>query len=341
MGSNKPQSVLNMIKYLAQNDIDPASRNFFSAFLSVRNGSQPVRRTIGRIASARPKATEEHIAWLLFASLQYVSNYAYDELAYADLSTLAGTLMRDLELHQDDITRLCTTKYICTNVINRYAALQVALALMHGNSQVRVLDIGCSVGLGLMSLNTDQVWPIEVADRLLAKALHTKIAFQSLVGLDIQEPDLNWLCACYFPQYRTLRSELKKTYEHLRASGQRFDFVQADALGLASDTRLAYGSFDVIWISNACYQVEGELDNVIGAIRSLLKKNGVWLYAYYRKAQPGYRAKATNEPNPYVIGLYPGGTRQEYLEVLQSDNDEVSFLTRGRDFDVFYRDFTR
>lgn len=334
-------SVQEMVKLLALEDVDLASRCFFTGLLEIMSESNVVSEAIAAILETRPRVTDEHLAWLIFSSLQYVGDYTYDDLLYMDATTVKGRMLQDFSLHKQRIIDLCTHKYICTNVVNRYAGLQIVLALMYGSSPVRVLEIGCSLGLGLMSLNTGLLESAEVSDKLLLRALHTPVQFDALVGVDIQEPDLEWLCACYLPEYRDHRTKVKQAYDQLVHNGQPFEFVRADALQLTQDKRFSRGTFDIVWISNTCYQVEGDQDLVEQGIRSLLRKGGAWLYTYYRNEQPGWVSKDVADSNPYVVGFYPNGTRRNYLEILQSDDDKVRSLSRGRDFDEFYGDFTR
>lgn len=341
MEPSRLSTVQEMVKFLAQEDPDLASRRFFTVLLESMNESNVVPETIAAILETRPRITDEHLAWLFFASLQYVTNYAYDELLYMDVTTVKSNMLHDFTLHKQRIIDLCTRNYICTNVINRYSGLQMVLALMYGSSAVRVLEIGCSLGLGLMSLNTGLFESVEVPDKLLSRALYAPVQFDTLVGVDIQEPDIEWLCACYFPEYSDHRKKVRQTYDQLVHNGQSFEFVKADALKLTNDKRFSHGTFDIVWISNTCYQVEGDPDLVEQGIRSLLKQDGVWLYAYHRKVQPGWASRGAADSNPYVVGFYPNGTRRNYLEILESDDDEVRSLRRGKDFDNFYRDFTR
>lgn len=336
-----PRSTLEMFELLAGQDVDRASRQFFTALLGVMERTDVAPGIIVTVQGARPHVTDEHLAWLIFASLQYVTDCSYDSLVYMDISTIEESLARDLALYKEDVVRLCSSKYLCTNVINRYAALQVVLSLMYRGSSVSAVDIGCSVGLGLMSLNTDHLYSTRVPDTLLDRALRTPVKIDVLVGVDIQEPDLNWLRACYLPEYVDQRRKALELHDSLRAQGREFRFLKCDVLDLEQIATAYHKALDVVWISNTCYQVEGDLDHVEHNIRSVLKDDGVWLYAYYRKKQPGWISEHNTDANPYVVGLYPGGTRRKYLEILQADNDEVKVFARGKDFDQFYRDFTR
>jgi SAM-dependent methyltransferase len=185
-----------------------------------------------------------------------------------------------------------------------------------------------------MSLNTNVLRAVDVRDKLLFKALTKHIEFGDLVGIDIQDPDLKWLSASYLPQYRKQRELATELYFQLKKEGQKFRFIKTDMLQLKSCPELHQGTFDVVWMSNTCYQIEGDPIRVEDNIRWLLKPNGVWLYAYYRYGE------ATID-NPYVVTLYPKKDWYHLIEVLESSDDEVRFLKRGRDFDDFYSDFTR
>jgi SAM-dependent methyltransferase len=342
--------MIEKIRELAEFDIDLASRQFFRLLLDlVDEKPQLARGTIMSIIDRRPLVTDEHLTWLLFACAQYVTAYAFDSLRVPQSKTSLGDmkekLAQALEHRGEQFIEMCATRNICTNVPSRYSMLQVVAALVYKQEPVHVLDIGCSVGLGLMALNKDVISSVKTDDALLRKMLSEKVNV-ILYGLDVQTPDLEWLQACYLPEYREERQRAVELYQRFESGeGAQFTFIQGDALSLAKIPGLGPQSFDLVFTSNTCYQIEGELEDVERGIRYLLKPSGWWLYAYYRVEQPGFLrrpdlAKA-RENNPYVGCLYPAWDWEHPLEVLEAENDEVNSLRRGYDFDEFYRDFIR
>jgi hypothetical protein len=143
---------------------------------------------------------------------------------------------------------------MCTNVLERYARLQIVTHLRYGDRPVHILDVGCSLGLGLMALNTSRIQRANVGDPLLRRELESPVKAR-LIGLDVTRPTLKWAQACCLPQYMTQRSLIKQDYKTLRRYGSNFEFIQGDALEL-TQCGLAPASFDVVWTSNAFYEME-------------------------------------------------------------------------------------
>lgn len=346
---DKCDAVVGEISRLSANDADVASRQFFSLLADIANSEKKlVRQIINEVLGARPLITEEHMAWLLFACAQYLTDHEFDCLRSHQEPHRTGEIRaRLLSVFRENtghIVMLCSTKNICTNLPNRYAGLQIIANLIFDGTPIHVLDIGCSLGLGLMALNSKHMGSIAVTDNLLKRALQPGLQF-SLCGLDIFQPDLRWLCACYLPEYQEHRALAEQLCRDAAAKGETFEFVQGDALRLNETPALIPRSYDIVWTSNTCYQVEGEAKKVLEGIRSMLKPNGFWIYAYYRNRQPGVRRSAipleSSISNPYAVCVYPVSEWNKYLEVLEADNDEVLCLRRGVDFDEFYADFTR
>lgn len=233
-----------------------------------------------RILAERPGITAEHLAWLFFAALQRLTSFSYDHVLESEASQLEAQLRRDIAAHEDSIVDLCMRKNCGTNIVNRYAALQIIIALMNAEAPLKVLDIGCSLGLGLMAINTPFIRKVRISDPLLDRALSSKVPISALTGLDVQERDLDWSLSCYLPQYKKQRSEVAAMFTSLSTNGTEINFVLGDALRLISSVPEHY--YDIIWTSNTCYEVEGPFADIETGIRAALKSKGAWLYGYYR-----------------------------------------------------------
>lgn len=325
-----------MIATLVRIEDDLPMRRFFSLLEGFCH-EEFFEGILINILKKRPTMTEEHLAYLIYASLQYVSDFSYDHLSEGRITEYREKLRKDLVSHSETIQNLCFTKNVCTNMHERYVALQIILSML-GKESLVVVDLGCSIGLGLMSLNMGAFQNVEVADEMLKKHLQNKVNIAKLIGIDIKEdvenPDMKWVMSCFLPKAKDYRSKLEETYEWLRKDGQVFDLVKGDITDLRNIEGLSPHSADVAWMSNTCYQIrEEDVAKVEEGLKWLLKIDGISLYSYYRD---DYDAFATSE-NPYVVRLRRADKWDDPLEVFQSPCDVVKAIEPGVDFKRFLR----
>lgn len=342
----KTNTILAKIAYLGENDINLASRQFFSLLYELLTTHSPLadqvlRETLNR----RFNITDEHLAWLMFAAAQYLSNYQFDKLDNMLPNAARRDAVNSLHMlfirYQTEIVDICSSRNICTNIPNRYAALQIIGSLIKRQDALKVLDIGCSLGLGLLALNTSIIAEVRAGDLLLRRGLTSNVKFD-LIGIDVMNPDIDWLKACYLPEYKEERSRVFDLYWSLKKQHRDFKFLQGNALDLIT-LGFPPASFDIVWTSNTCYQVEGNTEPIEEAIRWLLKDNGFWIYSYYRDQQPAkkfYQNRPHNGSNPYVACVYPKLEWSSAMEVLQASDDDVHVIERGVDFDRFFCFYT-
>ena len=315
---SKIESVIKMIKRLSNDDQDPSVRHFFSVLFQISEQSC-FRNILIKILKERSNITEEHLAYLIFISFQYLTDFDYDKKNDKE------KLQKDLIKYSGDIVKLCKTKYASTNIFERYSFLQIILAMINRRSVV--IDLGASMGLGLMSLNTDIFSDLKV-DPKLSRYLNKRVDISKAIGVDIQRPDLKWQLACYLPQSKENRIKLKTDYERQKNQGTIISLTQGDITKL---DRLNLPNADVIWTSNTIYEVEGNLRVLKENIYNLLKKDGIWINTDYRHED---RAFATKE-NPYVAMVRRKEDWNRILEVLESPSDVVRSIEPGRDFETF------
>lgn len=314
----KIEAVKSMIKRLGKDEQDSAVRQFFH-ILSQLLDKEYFINILTKILEKRSTITEEHLAYLIYISLQYLTGFSYDK------KTRKNKLEDDFKKYSERIIKLCKTKYASTNVIERYALLQIILSIL--NRPCTVIDLGASIGLGLMSLNNDSFSNIKI-DSKLKSYLKKKARITKAVGVDIQKPDLKWQLACYLPENKKDRIRVKKIYNKLRQKGTRINLLQGSILEL---NKIRLPKADVIWTSNTLYQIEGNVNEVVKNIQSLLKENGIWINADYRYDNKKF---ATPE-NPYIAMVRRKENWSRILEVLEAPSDVVRRLKTGRDFEEF------
>src|SRR3989338_912587 len=315
--NNKVLKVNNTIKKLGYGEQDPPVRYFFSVLSELSNKAY-FKCILMKILEKRPNITEEHLAYLIYISLQYLTNFDYDK------ENKKGKIEKDLIGYSDKIIKLCQTKYASTNVIERYAFMQIILAIV--NKPSLIIDLGASIGLGLMSLNTDSFSHVDV-DSSLKDYLSNKAKVSKAIGVDIQKPDLKWQLACYLPESTKNRLELENAYKKLKSSGTKVRIIEGSVLELDKIKLKA----DVVWTSNILYEVEGDLKKVFRDIKNLLNKGGIWINADYRYDD---KPLATKE-NPYVAMVRIKEKWNMVFEVLEAPSDVLRTVKKGKNFEKF------
>lgn len=120
----KIEAINGMIKKLGKNEQDPPVRQFFSV-LSRFAPEYYFKNILVKILEKRPAITEEHLSYLIYISLQRLTDFAYDK------KTEKEKLKNDLIKCSLKIIELCGKKYASTNVIERYAFLQIILSMLN------------------------------------------------------------------------------------------------------------------------------------------------------------------------------------------------------------------
>lgn len=326
-------SVEKKIADLAIGEQDPPVRYFFTI---LKKRPHLYHDIVKKAIAVRPDITDEHLAYLLYIAVQYVSNFGYDEIP-VDEAAYDNRLNTDMNIHADKLVELCQTQSATTSLIERYAGLQVVLGML-GRPGMTVVDLGSSIGIGLMALNTDSFGRVTLTSEL-QRFIKAKASIAKAIGIDSAiDPnhiDMKWQLACYLPQVRDYRDWIAERYEQLKETGMPITLIRGSALALNKITELKPYSADVVWTSNMLYMLAGDYGaatrTILSGIKWLLKPDGVWIDADYRDWTKPF---ATPE-NPYVIGAHMAPDWERSLEVLISPDDTVRTLRLGKDFEKF------
>lgn len=328
-----------ILNKLQSNDPDPNIKIFCSVVYT-----EPIFYELSEdIFNDRPSLEEEHLIFLVFVSLQYLTKFSYDN----ENNINDQKVKNDLEKYKNKIHYLCIYRNVSTNIPQRYVALQIISSILYSKYKqpLTVVDIGCSLGLGLMALNTTFFEKQIEIDSKLSQFIQNKPTFERIIGIDIQEPDLEWVLASYLPETKDKRKLVKHVYSSLNNNGSKIEMIHGNALTLDEMGLLPPNIADIVWISNMCYQIEGEVEDVIKGVGRILRNGGLWLYAYYRY---DIDEKINPETNPYVISIFKKDKNwterieeglQNFntygMEVLEAPNEIVESLKLGRDYKNF------
>jgi len=304
------------INRLSEVEQDPVVRDFFGTIVT-----DPVvdntREIIGEVCEARESITTEHLPYLLFISAQYVTGFKYDE------SRTSDEIQRDLSTYQSKIVRLCVNRNSATNVIRRYSHLQIILEVI--DHDVSILDVGTSMGLGLLALNTTYVTSVDISPSL-RQYLTASARIADRIGIDPQPQDLKWMVASYLPEQKEARQNAISQYKELQNKNE-IEFHQFDLFDLPHE---AIPPVDIIWTSSMRYQVSADCESIRSTIEAQLSDDGLWIDANYRDPKKPFKA----QDNPYVTRVF-GGPEESPLEVLHSPTDEIKTISLGPDFETF------
>lgn len=315
--SDKVHKIAQEIVRLSEDEQDPPVRMFFKSLSKTQNENL-TKEIINDILEERPEISEKHLPYLIYASLQSVSDFSYDK------RQPQNKLLNDLKEYREEIIQICRNKNVSTNIIERYIYLQTIVEII--GEPVTISDLGSSLGLGIHSLNTDRFSSVDIDPRL-EEYSKKNAEIEAAYGIDIQEPDLAWAKACYLPENRDHRKMIDERMESFNEY-DKFNFVKGDILAL---NELNIPKIDVAWTSNVLYQIEGDTDAVEESIRSILSQDGIWIDADYRYDDEDY----TGSHNPYVAQVRFRHEWHEVFEVLQSSSDVVEGVQPGEDFDEF------
>lgn len=298
------------IRTLIKNDSDPIIR----LFCSLVEDNELFFEIAELVFEQREYVEEEHFVFLVFVSLQYLTQFSYDDIEKINKNKIYD----DFEEHKYEIIKLCIQRNVSTNVPARYIALQIISSIIYEKQKtpLTIVDIGCSLGLGLMALNTKYfIKNVNIDDTALFPYLQSEVDYKRIIGIDVQKPDIQWVLSSYLPEAKKQRDMLVDVYDELNSNGNTVEIIRGNALSISKIDELKKDFADIVWISNTCYQVEGDNKNVIEGIGSILKDNGCWLYAYYRH---DIQKKLLTRHNPYVISAFIKG--RNWTEIVNSAN---------------------
>jgi lambda repressor-like predicted transcriptional regulator len=323
------------LSLLSQIEQDEQVKLFFAS-LAEFSSDVPLKLIVEEAFRQRPRLTEEHLAYLLFASFQYVSNFRYDTLGRSGFDTV---VWEDLRQHNEAILQLCLHNNLSTQCIDRYAALQIILSILK-KPGISVIDLGCAAGMGLMSLNTRLVRRVKTVDTTIAFHLNQDVKIGNAVGVDMANQfltDFRWIKACIFPEIKHRRESLEVEYNWLKQHGTKVHLIQTNFLDIPDTGIMPPNSTDVIWTSNTLYQISDTLNASLSLIRPvigyLLAPYGLWIDAYYES----WDSQFGSDENRYQICVRSRHDFDNTLVVLTAPNDNVPVIGQGEDFHAFIK----
>ncbi|MDQ5951120.1 MAG: hypothetical protein QG639_397 [Patescibacteria group bacterium] len=242
-----------------------------------------------------------HMADLVARAVQYIfrskDDSSYMQFTLDDWHKFFQSLS-EMEINQ--LREIVLSREVATHVLARYRGF-AALNFLYSQQisrPLRVGDIGCSLNYGLQATVTGGVWQPGVdslndmsRDQLLLNSLQAKTPpYEYALGIDIQEPDFDWVAACaYFSKYddnKNMLGKYKTLVEDNQNSGIPVHTMVGDIShpGIIDTIRRQHTpNFHLMYGSMVLYQLSSEMrERALQNISNLLGTNGMFVELSFR-----------------------------------------------------------
>lgn len=289
------------------------------------------------VLASREQFTPEHLTPLLFASLQY---QALQE--NADISSF-GTkssnqweeyIETSISSRKDEITKLLKERNVQSFILRRYLAAKLTARAVYGDAPVSMLDIGCSLNLGLAAVANDisgEQFRGILVNEVPQKLYTGKVDLVRGIGIDLFEPDTSWVKACIWPDHQDERDTIDKSILLLRQAAFKPEFLKLNALKMGDDSRLKH-SVDIVVASGMFYQFSEDLKGqLLTEVIKVTNGNGYLLVNDY---PPDANAK---DPFTYKTEVIPieEGIVQTPFKLLKAEGPFYKHIKLDEDFQSF------
>ncbi len=183
--------------------------------------------------------------------------------------------------HIEELEQLLLHRIVATFVPNRYAAMGAAISLLRTSNTIsptKYVDLGCSANLGVGTVFQDVFEPEIIDKSRLWNTDFRSTMPNTIVGVDIQQPDLLWTACSSWPRYVAEAYELLvERQELINKSPFSVDFLHAnitdtEKIGALLGTQVA----DVVHASLVQYFLPQEgRDKVTNLAESILVDDGI------------------------------------------------------------------
>lgn len=321
------------VNSLSNIELEPQIRQFFAAFARLRDDKEAVA-LVARILAARPDLLVQHFAYLLWAAFQYVTDLSYSDHM---VPISSSRIRKDIHRYENEIGGLCLLRQVNASFPARYVALQGTLSLLDRCSSYPrvVVDLGCSVGLGLRGINTHMALPPQQSRHMNISLPFSIVKVNQLIGvdlLDIANIDWKWISACNSPHPPKIEGfvTLEEAYAWLVNNGTPIRYVRSDIFDIGSLTRvIPPQSVDVIWTSNLFFEI-GETPglsfvHLAPTIEALLNKTGVWINADYTNWNKEFGSGTSD----YAVIARRAGNLMDGYTLMTASDDVLVDLKQG------------
>lgn len=288
-----------------------------------------------------------HLADLIARAIQYLFRQNQDS-SYVDFDAdqwehYFTTLT---EAQVATIREILITKEVATHVLARYRSLTALDVLYYQKKRMplRVSDIGCSLNLGLRAAVKGTILQKDLsnftdrtAHQLILHALKAeKPPIDYALGIDIQEPDFDWVTACaYFSKYDENRSTLQG-YRDLIEQDTHNGFHITSIVGDITDAQTIQTiqtehcpNFNVMFASMVLYQLSPSMVNsALHNIKNILAPDGLFAELTFKNPRNWFLPWNTVT----TVRFKEGDELSQPYQWLEWDNSRCTIVQEGKDF---------
>lgn len=256
------------------------------------------------LASEQKHIEPTHLADLIARAVQYIfrknNNITYLRFSSKEWQDYFCSLSLE---EVTEINQVLMEKEVATHVLARYRGLAAVsfLYFQHTKKPLRIADIGCSLNFGLRAAVRGTILQRELdtlndmtGDQLLLHSVKAKRpVIEYALGIDIQEPDLEWVAACaYFSKYDENRKMLKRYLDLIQKDSDNGSPIYS-LIGDISDTSTATKiakthtkDFHVMYGSMVMYQLSKKMAaQALQNINTLLANQGMFVELTFKNPQ--------------------------------------------------------
>lgn len=263
-----------------------------------------LKRLISELPQKRNHIDSTHLADLIARCVQHMFRTA-DDPSYLNYSESEWQqYFKNLSSDKlDELSDLLVNREVATHVMSRYRGLAAIshLRTQALNSPVAVADIGCCLNFGLQAAVKgftieDDLGPFTdlTPDELILNSLQARQSqYAYALGVDIQEPDFDWVLSCaYFSKYEKNRETLlrhKRLLETDQSNGIPIHSLVADIASeniVSQIKELGAPKFDIIYASMMMYQLSPTTqETALKNIHHLTQSDGVFVELTFKNPQ--------------------------------------------------------
>lgn len=280
----------------------------------------------------RPMAVD-HIAPIIFATAQYADT---QEGVSRDFGAMASEewekYLSDLfQANDPDIMKILRERNVQSFILRRYFPAKMFARMIFGDKPIRVLDVGCSLNLGLQAISADQAgeaFPGLSMQDIPQEAYSGRVNIESGLGVDLHDPDIDWITSCIWPDHGEEKDLIRQAYEELQGKNPNIKFQKISALELGKHPELS-GQFDLIIASGMLYQLTPEEEKSFLQQIGQVAKPDAWFLATDYPRGVSYK-----QPFSYTTWAQhiSDGKFSKQLEFIKADDPFTTVIKPGKDF---------
>lgn len=237
-----------------------------------------------------------HLADLIARVIQYIfrknSDTSYLQYTCEQWEEYFCSISSEKVTH---IRELVMSKEVATHVLTRYRGLSALSFLFYQqvNTPLKIADIGCSLNFGLRAAVKGTTLQRELdtlqdmtEDHIVFNSIKSrKPSFEYALGIDIQQPDFEWVAACaYFSKYDENRKILKRYNDLIQKDKNKGVPIHSMVADISSEQTVALiknkhtSNFHIMYASMIMYQLsKTDVQHTLKNISSLLDEQGIFV----------------------------------------------------------------